>query len=227
MIDRLEEVLGKAESSQLEELLRPWGVAAAAPVKRDAASEESAAAEFSESAEGLETGRLRHVFETELALSEPESEEQAAVTGLLRGTQPAALSTGMRRNGSASEEVEIPQTSVSEGMLSEGFAAGGALEPVGFSPVKRVQAAAALAESVGRAAERLTLSAPMRTENAALLNLYRQTAQAVAPVGGRGAAPTPVVMRERPAAGNGLSVQELDLAVRRDSRCYDGAVHIY
>lgn len=75
--------------------------------------------------------------------------------------------------------------------------------------------------------EELAFPVPVRADYGALLDLYRQTAQAAAPVGMAGVSHAPVVIREEHSVDGGLTAQELDLAVRRDSRRYDGAVHIY
>ena len=57
--------------------------------------------------------------------------------------------------------------------------------------------------------------------------LYRRTTEEVRRGMGGGLVPASVVVREEHTVSTGLTARELDRTVRRDSRRYDGAMHIY
>ena len=60
-----------------------------------------------------------------------------------------------------------------------------------------------------------------------LHSLYRRMAEAVVGAGQNPTSISPVVIREEQVVTAGLTARELDRAVRRDSRRYDGGMNIY
>lgn len=73
----------------------------------------------------------------------------------------------------------------------------------------------------------LTVEAGQDSGDAVIRSLYRRTAEAVRDAAAARTENRAVVIREAPETGSGLTVRELDIAVRRDSRRYDGAMNIY
>ena len=257
MIDRLEEVLGKGDSreelARLEELLRQRGVAASlaaqemevapeepnpvgqtAPVPMDGAAVASGAGDPGADEAGRGTDS-----DGATADAKRFPEEQTGLPELLRGMESAALpdqKTGVEFAPEGEErqppfplpEDLSPLTGGADTAAIEAVAVGREEvgELAGLTSAK--QNAAALAALMGRAAEGGSFLSPAaKVDRTALLSLYRQTVQAASPMGRTGVSAAPMVIREEYAVGGDLSVQELDLAVRRDSRRYDGAVHIY
>lgn len=86
-----------------------------------------------------------------------------------------------------------------------------------------------LAERVWRAMEQMLPGEAGRggAASSALNSLYRRTAEAIQMTrrGARNA--DPVTVREERTPEAGITVRELDRAVRRDSRRYDGGMNIY
>lgn len=64
-------------------------------------------------------------------------------------------------------------------------------------------------------------------EESPLMALYRRAGETLGVTPPSAPARREVVVREAAASPPGLTVRELDLAVRRDSRRYDGGMNIY
>ncbi len=230
MIDRLEEVLKglrPEEENRLLELLRQGGVVRAAAAEnveepagqeRSADTLHSAAMDFPEpnsAGEGEWAGVQRYAMPEgpgrELAFRAVE--DSVAAVRSAHGQEEPAL-----RGQNLGTEESLARFTVSDP------AAAAVLMALARRAMGQILPAG---KGIGHDSSTLTMEAGQDSGGAVLQSLYRRAAEAVAGVVTARVQNGPVVIREEQAAGSGLTVRALDLAVRRDSRRYDGAMNIY
>lgn len=249
MIDWLEEILKAAEpqdETEEEDLpagrflpvgtgIRPVGGGgereAADAAEKDgelSLNGRSAEIRWAEISEGGTVSRLRAAAET-AAIGR--GTEAAAASVRAEMASAAERETASKSAGTVGfESIELPTPPTPEGALTDGNAPAAALLHSVMEQTAAIQAGV-LGRLIWRAGARQADSIGSETARSgvdlSLPVLYRRAGEAVRSMAVSAGQPGMTVVQEVSSASAGLSAAELDRAVRRDSRRYDGGMSIY